>query len=318
MVTRVIMTDDDSQSLCFLCFLLFFFITAIAVAGDSLDSDREVLLSLKSYLESRNPQNRGLYTEWKMENQDVVCQWPGIICTPQRSRVTGINLTDSTISGPLFKNFSALTELTYLDLSRNTIEGEIPDDLSRCHNLKHLNLSHNILEGELSLPGLSNLEVLDLSLNRITGDIQSSFPLFCNSLVVANLSTNNFTGRIDDIFNGCRNLKYVDFSSNRFSGEVWTGFGRLVEFSVADNHLSGNISASMFRGNCTLQMLDLSGNAFGGEFPGQVSNCQNLNVLNLWGNKFTGNIPAEIGSISSLKETNLEETFKKSLGDSRK
>ena len=27
MVTRVIMTDDDSQSLCFLCFLLFFFIT---------------------------------------------------------------------------------------------------------------------------------------------------------------------------------------------------------------------------------------------------------------------------------------------------
>lgn len=276
---------------------------AIAVAGDSLDSDREVLLSLKSYLESWNPQNRGMYAEWKMEQQDV-CRWPGITCMPQEgqgSRVTGINLSDSTISGALFGNFSALTQLAFLDLSRNTIEGSITDDLSRCHNLKHLNLSHNILEGELGLSGLSNLEVLDLSVNRIAGDIHSSFTLLCNSLVVANLSTNNFTGRIEDIFNGCRYLQYVDFSSNGFSGEIWAGFGRLVQFSVSENHLSGNISASMFRGNCTLQVLDLSENHFGGEFPGQVSNCQNLKVLNLWGNNFTGNIPAEIGSISSLR-----------------
>lgn len=293
--------------------LIFSSMAAIVVAGDSLDNDREVLLSLKSYLESQNPQNRGVYTEWKMEKQDV-CHWPGITCTPQGSRVTGINLSDSTIAGPLYTNFSALTELTFLDLSRNTIQGSIPDDLSRCHNLKHLNLSHNILEGKLSLPGLSNLEVLDLSLNRIAGDIQSSFPLFCNSLVVANLSTNNFTGRIDDIFNGCRNLKYVDFSSNGFSGEVWAGFGRTVQFSVCDNHLSGNISASMFRGNCTLEVLDLSGNGFGGEFPGQVSNCQNLSVLNLWGNNFKGNIPAEIGSISSLRGLYLgNNTFSRDI-----
>ncbi|XP_019085001.1 PREDICTED: probable LRR receptor-like serine/threonine-protein kinase At1g74360 [Camelina sativa] len=312
-VTRVFMADDDSESFRFVCFLLFVFITALVVAGDSLDSDREALLSLRSYLESRNPQNRGVYTEWKREKQDV-CNWPGIICTPPGSRVTGINLSDSTISGTLFGNFSALTQLTYLDLSRNTIEGSIPDDLSRCHNLKHLNLSHNIIKGKLSLPGLSNLEVLDLSVNRIAGDIQSSFPLFCNSLVVANLSTNNFTGRIDDIFNGCRNLKYVDLSSNGFSGQVWDGFGRTLQFSVADNFLSGNISASMFRGNCILEVLDLSGNSFGGEFPGQVSKCQNLSVLNLWGNKFIGKIPAEIGSISSLRGLYLgNNTFSRDI-----
>ncbi|VVA95251.1 unnamed protein product [Arabis nemorensis] len=274
---------------------------AIAVSGDSLDSDREVLLSLKSYLESLNPTNRGIYTEWKTEKEGDVCKWPGITCMPQGSRVTGIDLSDSTISGALFGNFSALTKLTFLDLSRNTIEGSITDDLSRCYNLKHLNLSHNILEGELGLSGLSNLEVLDLSMNRIAGDIHSSFPMLCNRLVVANLSTNNFTGRIDDIFNGCRYLKYVDFSSNGFTGEIWNGFGRLVQFSVSENHLSGNISASMFRGNCSLQVLDMSENDFVGEFPGRVSNCQNLSVLNLWGNNFTGNIPAEIGSISSLR-----------------
>ncbi|KAG2313281.1 hypothetical protein Bca52824_024838 [Brassica carinata] len=277
---------------------------ATAVTGDSLDSDIEVLLSFKSYLESWNPIERGKYNEWETEKQEV-CQWPGITCTPEGSRVTGINLRDSTISGPLFGNLSALTQLTFLDLSSNTIGGSIPDDLSRCHSLKHLNLSHNIIGGKLSLSGLSNLDVLDLSVNKISGDVHSSFPLLCNSLVVANLSTNNFTGRIDGIFNECKYLKYVDFRYNRFSGEIWADFRRLVKFSVSGNRLSGNISASMFRGNCTLQELDLSGNDFVGQFPGQVSNCQNLKVLDLWGNNFTGNIPAEIGSISSLRGLHL-------------
>ncbi|CAG7892805.1 unnamed protein product, partial [Brassica rapa] len=125
---------------------------AIAVAGGSLDSDREVLIELKVYLESHNPTNGGMYTAWKTKEQDV-CQWPGITCTPQRSRVIGIHLSESLIAGGLFGNFSALTQLTYLDLSRNTIEGSIPYDLSRCQKLKHLNLSHNIIEGELNLTG---------------------------------------------------------------------------------------------------------------------------------------------------------------------
>nr|VDD23038.1 unnamed protein product [Brassica oleracea] len=277
---------------------------ATAVTGDSLDSDSQVLLNFKSYLESWNPTERGKYNEWDTEKQEV-CQWPGITCTPEGSRVTGISLRGSTISGPIFGNFSALTQLTFLDLSSNTIGGSIPDDLSRCHRLKHLNLSHNIIGGELSLSGLSNLEVLDLSVNKISGDVHSTFPLICNSLVVANLSTNNFSGRIDDIFNECRYLKYVDLRYNGFSGGIWAGFRRLVKFSVSGNRLSGNISAFMFRGKCNLQVLDLSGNGFVGEFPGQVSNCQNLNVLDLWGNNFRGNIPAELGSISSLRGLHL-------------
>ncbi|CAN6995551.1 unnamed protein product [Brassica oleracea var. botrytis] len=158
-VTRLIIADQDCESLSLVSFLLFVLITAIAVAGGSLDSDREVLIELKVYLESHNPTNGGMYTAWKTEEQDV-CQWPGITCTPQRSRVIGIHLSESLIAGGLFWNFSALTQLTYLDLSRNTIEGSIPYDLSRCQKLKHLNLSHNIIEGELNLTGLSNLESL--------------------------------------------------------------------------------------------------------------------------------------------------------------
>lgn len=228
------------------------------------------------------------------------CQWPGITCS-ENNRVTGIALRESSITGPIFKNFSSLTALTHLDLSTNTLGGAIPDDLCRSRSLKHLNLSHNILDCELNLTGLDQLEVLDLSLNRIHGELQSSFPSICGNLVVANLSSNNFTGGIDKSFDECLNLKYLDLSSNKFSGRLWEGFSRLVEFYVSENFLIGNLSSSIFAPNCSLQVLDLSTNELSGHVPGEISNCQSLVILYLSGNNFTGQIPSEIGNISSLE-----------------
>lgn len=143
--------------------------------------------------------------------------------------------------------------------------------------------------------------MLDLSVNRILDDIQSSFPAICKKLIVANLSSNNFTGKIDKCFDGCTNLRYLDLSANCLSGDLWAGSTRLTEFSVSENRLSGTVSPSLFTQNCTLQVLDLSENEFGGRFPGEISNCRNLFILNLFGNKFTGKIPPEIGNISSME-----------------
>ncbi|XP_050376594.1 probable LRR receptor-like serine/threonine-protein kinase At1g74360 isoform X2 [Argentina anserina] len=287
-----------SVLLCSSIFSLIIVITAEVVAGDSVDTDMEVLLSLKAFLQEHNKVNQGRYSEW---NQNInPCTWPRIKCNSE-SRVTGIYLSDSKISGEVFGNFSALTHLSELDLSENTLGGAIPDDLSQCQSLKKLNLSHNILEGELRLQGLSQLEVLDLSVNRFYGDMKISFPEICKSLVVANVSSNNFTGRIDQYFEECYNLQYLDLSSNNFSGDVWVGFARLREFSASENYLSGTISPSIFNGSCSLVSLDLSVNNFSGEVPKEISNCRNLLTLNLWGNEFTGLIPSEIGSIRSLE-----------------
>ncbi|KAK8692968.1 hypothetical protein V6N13_070569 [Hibiscus sabdariffa] len=270
------------------------------VNGDSLETDRQVLLNLKTFLEAHNPVNRGIYSEWGVGNSIPPCRWPGISCSEQQ-RVIGINLSENNISGEMFGNFSALTELQHLDLSRNTIGGDVPDDLSRCKSLVHLNLSHNILDGKLELKELSRLEMLDLSVNRLHGDIELNFPGICQSLIVANLSTNNFTGEIDSCFDGCLNLKYLDLSSNKFGGHLWGGFRRLIEFSVSENFVSGTISGSMFAGNCSLQLLDLSENNFHGAVPGEISNCKDLAILHVGGNKFNGSIPPELGSISSLE-----------------
>lgn len=194
----------------------------------------------------------------------------------------------------MFGNFSGLTALSRLDLSGNTLEGPLPADLGLCHSLKLLNLSHNIMDGELNLTGLSSLEILDLSTNRIFGTIQLNSPEICSSLVVANLSTNNFTGTSPvHGFDQCPNLQSLDISGNKFAGRIWPGFTRLQEFSASENLFHGELPPEIFSADkyCRLRVLDLSENAFNGTVPGEMSNCKELLMLNLWGNNFTAKFP---------------------------
>ncbi|KAB2055440.1 hypothetical protein ES319_A11G038100v1 [Gossypium barbadense] len=313
MKKKFIISGD--QAISWRCFTLFIFslmISANVVNGDSLETDKEALLNLKAFLEEHNRVNRGIYSEWNVDKSISPCQWQGISCFSSsvvgQQRVIGINLSENNISGEMFHNFSALTNLQHLDLSSNTIGGAVPDDLNRCKSLVYLNLSHNILGGNLVFKGLNRLEKLDLSTNRFNGDIKVSFPGICQNLIVANLSTNNFTGEISSCFDECWNLKHLDLSSNNFSGSLWSGFSRLVGFSVSENSISGVVSGSMFADNCSYT-LDLSENKFHGELPGEISNCRDLVILNVGGNNFTGPIPSELGSISSI-----EALF---LGDNR-
>ncbi|KAG8379242.1 hypothetical protein BUALT_Bualt07G0068300 [Buddleja alternifolia] len=272
------------------------------VFGQSLERDKQILLDLRSFLESENPVivNRGRYTQWN-SNDLSPCNWTGISCNNITNRVTKIDLSNCNIAGNIFQNFSVLTELSYLDLSGNTIGGLMPVDLGRCQNLKFLNLSHNIIYGELDLTGLSNLEVLDLSLNRIEVDIRLAVPENCNNLVVGNFSNNNLTGEVGRIFEKCINLKFLDLSENRLKGDLWPGFDRIVEFSLSENNFSGTVPTWIFTQNCSLRALDLSENQFFGEFPAEILNCRNLELLTLWGNNFTGPIPKEIGSLSNIQ-----------------
>ncbi|KAF5730178.1 Leucine-rich repeat protein kinase family protein [Tripterygium wilfordii] len=315
------MTEDETDSwrVCLIMVLLLIITGTAVVAGDSLDTDRDVLMNLKTFLEQGNQVNRGRYSQWNKFGSNP-CNWDGVFCSLDGTRVTGLDLTDNNISGKIFSNFSALTQLSHLDLSKNTLYGSIPDDFTTCHNLVYLNLSHNILEGELNLTGLYSLEVLDLSVNRIGGDIGLSFPAICSRLIVANISNNNLNGSISNgTFDGCLNLQYLDISSNSLSGGLWNGFARLKELSVAENHqLGGEISDLFFSvDTCNLEVLDLSENSFVGSVPGSISNCRNLVILNLSRNKFTGQIPSQLGSVTSLEALFLgSNNFSRDLPES--
>ncbi|KAK7388902.1 hypothetical protein VNO78_23729 [Psophocarpus tetragonolobus] len=294
------MSEQDIHSCGLLLFFLLILLSGKVVVGESLDTDKEVLLKLKSYLDKKILADTGRYIYWNTSSSNP-CEWKGIRCSDTR-RVVGIDLSYSDITGDIFKNFSQLTELTHLDLSKNTLSGQIPEDLRLCHKLVHLNLSHNILDGVLNLTGLTSLHTLDLSNNRFYGNIEMNFPAICGNLVTLNVSgNNNFTGRIENCFDQCLKLQYLDLSTNSLSGSMWMKFARLKKFSIAENHLTGTIPLEAFPLNCSLEELDLSQNGFVGEAPKGVANCKNLTSLNLSSNKFTGGIPVEIGSISGLR-----------------
>lgn len=294
------MPEDENYHLLHVAFIVFFiFITGTIVCGDTLENDVQVLLSLRRFLETENMINRGIYMQWKPEELSV-CDWQGISCDESRTRVVGIDLSDNKIAGNMFGNFSALTALTSLDLSKNSISGIQWPDLSKSPSLKNLNLSFNMIEGELNSTGFESLEVFDLSFNRIQGDIHFVMSGICNSLVVANFSSNGFSGDIST-FDGCLHLKYLDLSVNNLTGNLWSGIDRLKELSLAHNNFSGSIPSSMFSQSCSLEVLDLSENEFFGQFPKEASYCTGLVSLNLWGNTFTGAIPGELGTILSIQ-----------------
>ncbi|XP_078430240.1 leucine-rich repeat protein kinase family protein [Wolffia australiana] len=269
-----------------------------AVVGDGLRRDQEVLLNLKEFLLKKNRLHAGNYAQWNASDPSP-CNWTGITC--HNGRVSEIDLRESSISGEFFDGFSDLTELSRLDLSTNTLCGSLPISLTKCGSLKHLNLSRNIIGGSLNLSGPYKLEVLDISLNRFNGSIQSDLGEFCGNLVVFNISTNRFSGEISDLFDRCPKLKYLDLSSNRFSGTIWPGFSNLIEFSASGNGITGVLKGKIFPENCSLSSLDLSQNLLTGAFPETISNCRNLKNLDLWGNRFSGEIPSSIGSLPQLE-----------------
>lgn len=278
---------------------LFILVTGRLVCGESIETDKQLLLNVKSFLKKQHPIDKGFkYNHWNPTDLSP-CRWPGISCSTSINRVTGIDLSESNLSGKLFDHFSAMTELTSLDLSKNTFSGSIPPDLGQCRNLKFLNLSHNIIVGEFNLTGLNKLEVLDLTMNRIRG---LTMPEICDNLAVANISNNNFTGGIGRVFAQCKNLKYLDLSYNNLTGNLSFGLDMLDVFSASHNNFSGPLPSWIFTQNCSLQVLDLSENLFFGELPTSIANCKRLVELNLWGNSFSGPIPREIGSVQSLKE----------------
>ncbi|XP_040382692.1 probable LRR receptor-like serine/threonine-protein kinase At1g74360 [Oryza brachyantha] len=263
-------------------------------------SDKEVLLELKNYLQTQNPINHGAYVSWS-ENEASPCCWKGVGCDVA-GHVNSLDLSNSNIAGPSFSGFSRLTGLTHLDLSSNSITGELQDDLKHCQSLQHLNISNNLIGGIFDLSNLINLRTLDVSQNRFLGRMDRNFPRICGNLTFLSVSSNSLTGRIDRLFDSCSRLKHVDLSWNSFTGMVWPGIERLRQFKANNNNLTGRISPGMFTAGCKLHSLNIAINSLYGSFPSSIGNCSNLKFLSVWGNSFDGSIPPGIGSVAGLEE----------------
>ncbi|GLJ25343.1 hypothetical protein SUGI_0485300 [Cryptomeria japonica] len=161
------------------------------------------------------------------------------------------------------------------------------------------------------LSKLQNLQILDISSNKISGIIPSGF---MNLSALANQTENTDSLGIDSFYSGVtyidhiiirskgqdmdfmRNLRLVkclDLSNNNLSGEIpWDieSLKGLIILNVSRNHLNGEIPKSL-GSMVQLQSLDLSKNELSRMFPVELQNLTYLSYFDVSYNNLSGTIP---------------------------
>ncbi|XP_022741404.1 LRR receptor-like serine/threonine-protein kinase FLS2 [Durio zibethinus] len=185
-----------------------------------------------------------------------------------------------------------ISGLQYLDLNSNNLKGEIPDGFAGMNFLQNLDLSENsFMEGRLSrrnLGNLCNLQVLDLSFNKIGGDIGefTSGLSQCNncSLESLQLDYNELGGFLPDSLGHLRNLKNLLLVHNYFVGSIPESIGNLS----------------------SLEFFDLSDNGMKGTIPTTIGQLSSLVSLDIKDNQWEGVLTeAHFSNLTSLKELSI-------------
>ncbi|ESR59329.1 hypothetical protein CICLE_v10017807mg [Citrus x clementina] len=151
------------------------------------------------------------------------------------------------------------------------------------------------------ISALSKLQLLDLSLNRLSGTIPSNIGNLRN-LVHLDLGNNNLIGPIPSTLGRLTNLKCLDLSFNQFNNSIPNELSQLTKIfhlDLSSNKLSGKIPlevASMKN----LTWLDISNNKTEGSIPGELTELSRLDCLSLSANKLSGPVPFSNKQLSSM------------------
>ncbi|KAK4488100.1 hypothetical protein RD792_003842 [Penstemon davidsonii] len=217
--------------------------------------------------------------------------------------LTELDLSGNNLSGTI--SMITSTTLHTLNLSSNVLSGELPFLTGSC---AVIDLSKNQFEGNLTrLLKWGNIEILDLSQNRLTGIIPEVTAQFLR-LNYLNLSRNFLNGSLPKVITLFPKLTALDLSFNHFEGPLLTPLlssSTLKELHLHNNVLSGSIDFSPPSGDSNLLVLDLSNNQFDENFPDEFGSFTELQVLNIGGNNFSGSIPTSLGNISTLNSLDI-------------
>ncbi|GJS30236.1 leucine-rich repeat-containing protein [Tanacetum coccineum] len=204
-----------------------------------------------------------------LQNNNIIGNMQDIL--PQIPSLEILILRNNSFKGFLPTNISNLSRLRILDLSSNSITGSIPQVMTKLpkmietkvmstssvedsHSIEYSSgntlaeLQDLIVNWKKSFRGLpvGNLDMyslLDLSANRISGDIPPSIGNL-KALKVLNISHNMISGHIPVSIGSLEVIESLDLSHNKISGSIPQSIVQLHELTTLDmsnNRLTGRI-----------------------------------------------------------------------------
>ncbi|XP_076895348.1 uncharacterized protein LOC143547942 [Bidens hawaiensis] len=197
------------------------------------------------------------------------------------ARITEITLDQAGYTGPLNSSSWNLPYLQTLDLTNNYFTGPIPNSFSKLTRMSRLSVSTNSLTGSIeSIGSLPNsLEELLLDNNNLSGPIPYTLNKLKN-LKRLELQQNQLSGELPEL-SQLSTLNFLDVSNNLISGNLISFPANLIELTMRNNSLQGNIPASLVKDSVYLQVLDLSYNNLTGSIPPELFTHPSLQQLTL-------------------------------------
>ncbi|XP_052298129.1 receptor kinase-like protein Xa21 isoform X1 [Citrus sinensis] len=306
--------------------LRYFIVSSLALPASSvknITTDQHALLAFKEQL--IDP--RGILTyNWSVSYP--VCRWVGISCDTRHHRVTKLDLSDSSLEGPISAHLGNISFLVSLNISGNNFHGHLPNELRQLRRLKLIDFNFNQLSGVLpswigSLPklrmfslrnnsfrgpfpdylyNLSKLETLEMRFNIVGGKIPTKIGNL-SKLLHLNLGNNNLQGEIPDEIGNLQNLQNLLLFHNKLTGHIPSAIFNLSTvnlITLAANELSGHLPSTAGNSLQNMEILDLSENRLIGTIPNSITNASRLYALDLSFNYFSGHIPNTFGKLRHL------------------
>ncbi|XP_048633707.1 receptor like protein 21 isoform X4 [Brassica napus] len=280
--------------------------------------------------------------ELNLRENQFVGQLP--LCLGSLKKLRVLDLSSNQFSENIPSSFISLESLEYISLSDNNFSGIFSlNPLTNLTNLKVLKLSTTssdmlqVVESEstwqsklqLSVAVLrscslkkipsfflyqKNLRLLDLSSNKLSGNVPTWLLENNTQLEVLLLQNNSFTiFQIPTTTIVHHNLQLLDFSKNDIGGLFPDNIGRLlphlVHMNGSNNGFQGNFPSSMGEMK-NISFLDLSYNNFSGKLPRSFfTGCFSLKYLKLSHNKFTDHVPPRVTNFTSLDVLRLDNNL---------
>ncbi|XP_062224815.1 polygalacturonase inhibitor-like [Phragmites australis] len=281
-----------NQSILLVVLLTFQLITTSLSQSQLADRDLPALIKIREQFG-----NPDAFAGWR---PDTACfSWSPAYCN-EHGRVAKLFLWNLNITSTLPPAIGELDQLETLSIiNMPGLHGPIPDSFGNLTHLSIFNIMVTSVSGSLPASlSRTNLTSVSFFRNKLSGTIPRSLQKL-PYLTFFNAAYNDLVGPIPPrlVHGGTPDRPLgLMLDNNRLSGNIpWTyAFERhMMQFSVANNRLTGDASFLFGRHKTVTGTIDLSGNKLRFNLTG-VEMPMQLSFLNLSHNRIYGGVPASL------------------------